>query len=142
MPWFDPSPRLALILRRWRSRHGIDAPRVAVRPCHPWYAKAFPLVVLVTLLLVAAIGMIRPEWRQAGLKQADELRALHTTKVELEEEVARLRGMLAARENDLQIQLAAQRSLADKHKALLEENAKLREELAVLQKLIANARKK
>lgn len=86
--------------------------------------------------------MIDPVARLAALSRADEVRALQSANAALEEEVTRLRGLLAARENDLQIEQAAQRSLSDKHKALMEENARLKEELALLERLAAKAKKK
>jgi hypothetical protein len=46
-----------------------------------------------------------------------------------------LRGLLVASENDLQIERATQKLIVDKHSALLEENTRLKEELAVLERL-------
>ncbi len=86
--------------------------------------------------------LIDPGGRLAQRDQAERLEILQKTNTALEEEVARLHGILAARENDLQIEQAAQRSLADKHKALIEENARLKEELAVLKRLASQTAKK
>lgn len=120
----------------------MSAPVVAVRPQRPWYVRAVA-VVLVLSLAGVAIWLIDPaSARLAALGRVDEVRALQSANAALEEEVTRLRGLLAARENDLQIERAAQQSLSDKHKALLEENARLKEELVVLQRLAAKARKK
>lgn len=141
MSWSHASSRLALILRRWRGRFGISAPLVAVRPHRPWYLRV--LVAAPALLLaVVLIWMFDPAERLGGMGHASELKALQNANAALEEEVARLRGLLAARENDLQIEQAAQRSLTDKQKALMEENARLKEELAVLQRLAAKTRKR
>lgn len=129
------------MLRRWRGRFGIAAPLVAVRPHWPWYARLLAGVA-VLLLIAWIIWMFYPAARLAAFSCADEVGALQSANATLEEEVARLRGMLAARENDLQIERVAQRSLSDKHKALMEENARLKEELAVLERLAAKTRKK
>lgn len=141
MPWPHASSRLALILRRWRGRFGITAPQVAIRPHRPWYARSF---VLVAALLGVAmlVWLIDPAERLATMSHAEEIATLQKTNAALEEEVERLRGQLAARENDLQIEQAAQRSLTDKHKALMEENARLKEELAVLQRLAEKSSRK
>ncbi|MDI6749718.1 MAG: hypothetical protein ACOY6N_02260 [Pseudomonadota bacterium] len=88
------------------------------------------------------IWLIDPVERLATMSHAEEIAALQKTNAALEEEVERLRGQLAARENDLQIEQAAQRSLTDKHKALMEENARLKEELAVLQRLAEKSSRK
>ena len=52
-----------------------------------------------------------------------------------EEEIARLRSLLMAGESSLQIERSAQKSLTDKNNVLLEENAKLKEDIAVFEKL-------
>lgn len=119
----------------------MSAPVVAVRPQRPWYVRAVAVVFVLSLAGVA-IWVIDPSAHLAALRRADELRALQSANAALEEEVTRLRGLLAARENDLQIERAAQQSLSDKHKALIDENARLKEELVVLQRLASKARKK
>ncbi|WP_126446936.1 hypothetical protein [Sulfuricystis multivorans] len=100
------------------------------------------MVVAVLLGLAGLIWLIDPAERLATMNHVEEIVALKKTNADLEEEVERLRGQLAARESDLQIEQAAQRSLTDKHKALMEENARLKEELAVLQRLAEKSSRK
>jgi hypothetical protein len=141
MPWSHAASRLALTLRRWRGRFGIFAHKVAVRPQRPWYVHA-GIIVAAGLVGAALVWALDPAGRLVGMVRADEFKALQGAHAALEEEVARLRGLLAARENDLQIEQAAQRSLSEKHKAVLEENARLKEELSVLKQLAAKTTKK
>lgn len=134
MPWSYASSRLALILRRLRGRFGISAPQVAVRTHVPWRLRAFSIVVILAVLLVLAVWVFDFGRQIAGFNQS-EIRTMQSANAKLEEEVARLRGLLAASENDLHIEKAAQKELTDKHRALVEENARLKEELAVMERL-------
>jgi hypothetical protein len=134
MPWTYAGSRLALILRRLRGRFGISAPRVAVRTHVSWPLRAISVGVAVALLLGLAVWVFDAGRRIAGFDQ-NEVSTLQSANAVLEEEVARLRSLLAASENNLQIERAAQKQLSEKHSALIEENAKLKEELAVLERL-------
>jgi hypothetical protein len=134
MPWAYAGSRLALILRRLRGRFGISAPQVAVRTHVPWPLRAISIGVAVALLLGLAVWVFDAGRRIAGFDQ-NELSTLQSANAALEDEVARLRSLLAASENNLQIEQGAQKQLSDKHRVLTEENTKLKEELAVLERL-------
>lgn len=140
MPWSYASSRLALILRRLRGRFGISAPQVAIRTHVPWHLRVFSIAVLVVLLLALAVWVFDFGRQFAGFNLR-EISTLQSSNAALEEEVSRLRGLLAASENDLQIEKAAQKELTEKHSAMVEENARLKEELAVLERL-SKAKKK
>lgn len=140
MPWSYASSRLALILRRLRGRFGISARQVAIRTHVPWRLRAFSIVVILAVLLVLAIWVFDFGRQIAGFNQ-NEIRTMQSANSKLEEEVARLRGLVAASENNLQIEKAAQKELTDKHSALVEENARLKEELAVLERLFKPKKK-
>lgn len=122
------------MLRRLRGRFGISAPQVAVRTHFPWPLRIVSVVVAVALLLGLAVWVFDAGRLVAGFDQS-KASTLRTANTLLEEDVARLRSLLAASENNLQIEQAAQQQLSAKHRALTEEYAKLREELAVLQRL-------
>lgn len=122
------------MLRRWRGRFGIAAPQVAVRTHIPWHLRAAGVVFGVVLLLGLAGWMFDAGRRIAGLDQ-NELAALQETNLALENEAQRLRSLLAASENSLQIEQSAAKLLSEKNRALVEENAKLKEELAVIERL-------
>jgi cell shape-determining protein MreC len=134
MPWSYASSRLAIILRRVRGRFGISAPQLAIRTHVPWRLRAFSIVILVVLLLALAVWVF-DFGRQIAGSNRNEISTLQSVNAALEAEVVRLRGLLAASENDLQIEKAAQKLLTDKHSVLMEENTKLKEELAVLERL-------
>jgi hypothetical protein len=140
MPWSYASSRLALILRRLRGRFGISAPQVAIRTHVPWHLRVFSIAILVVLLLALAVWVFDFGRQFAGFS-LNEISTLQSSNATLVEEVSRLRGLLAASENDLQIEKAAQKELTEKHSAMVEENAKLKEELAVLERL-SKAKKK
>jgi len=140
MPWSYASSRLALILRRLRGRFGIFAPQVAVRTHVPWRYKAFGITITLVVLLGLAVWVFDFGRQIAGFNR-NEISTLQAANALLEQEVVQLRGLLAASENDLQIERATQQQFADKHSALQEENARLKEELAVLERL-SKAKKK
>jgi hypothetical protein len=133
-----PGSRIALMLRRLRGRFGIAAPRVAVRTHIPWYLH------IAGVLGVAAFALVLAGWaydagrRIAGFDQGEVgqvVRELSSENRVLKEEVARLRGLLTASESSLQIEQSAQRLLSEKSTALAEENARLKEDLAVFERL-------
>lgn len=140
MPWTYASSRIAVILRRLRGRFGISAPQVAVRTHVPWHLRALSIVVFVVVLLTLAVWIFDFGQQFAGFNQ-NKISTLKSANASLEGEVARLRGLLAASENDLQIERAAQNELAEKHKVLMGENARLKEELAVLERLSRTKKK-
>lgn len=106
----------------------------------PWHLRVFSIAVLVILLLALAVWVFDFGRQIAGFNQ-NEISILQSSNARLEEEVSRLRGLLAASENDLQIEKAAQKELTEKHSAMVEENAKLKEELALLERLSKAKRK-
>jgi len=126
------------MLRRLRRRFGITAPRVAVRTHVPWYLRAISIVVLTGVSLALAGWVYDTGRRMAGFDQSETVnlvKELRQTNATLDEEVARLRSLQAANQSSLQIDQAAQGLLAEKNKALLSENARLKEELAVFERL-------
>ncbi|MEW6514992.1 MAG: hypothetical protein AB1443_13455 [Pseudomonadota bacterium] len=123
-----------MILRRLRGKSGIFAPQVAVRTQVPWRLRAFGIAVILIVLAGLAVWVFDFGRQIAGFNQ-NEISALQAANASLEQEVAKLRGLLVASENDLQIERATQQLLTDRQSALLEENARLQEELAVLERL-------
>lgn len=128
------------MLRRWRGRFGISAPQVAIRTRVPWRLRVVGMAALMVLLLVLVVWVFDFGRQIAGANR-NEIVALRADNAALAEEVTRLRGLLAASANDLQIEQAAQKELKEKYGALVKENARLKEELAVLERL-SRAKKK
>lgn len=126
------------MLRRLRGRFGISAPQVTVRTHVPWYLRVMVLAGVVVLSVALADWAYDAGQLIAGFDQnqtshaIDELRA---TNIKLEEEVAHLRSLLTTSESNLQIEQAAQRQLAEKNGILAGENDRLKEDLAVFERL-------
>lgn len=129
------------VLRGFRRRFGIAAPRVAVQAQVPWYWRWFYLALL-TGLAAGAGWLLYDFGRQyAGFDQSEALRE----KGQLQEQIARLQGEnaamrreIAAAERQLQIELATHGNLSTQIRNLAEENALLKEDLAFFQTLMAS----
>lgn len=130
--------RVALTLRRLRGRFGISAPRVTVRTYVPWYWRAMGIVVMAAMALALAGWVYDAGRRIAGFdrsESAQEIGALRARVGELEGEVAKLRAANNASESSLQIERTAQQLLTGQVKSLEAENNRLKEEVAVFERL-------
>lgn len=130
--------RPALIWRRWRSRFGIFAPHVAVRPHVPWYWRVAVVLVLLTVSIAAASWVYDAGRRFAGFDRSTselELHALRTRAADLEQELQRLRALADASESRLQIERTASQQLAHQIKQMEDENDRLKEDLSVFENL-------
>src|SRR3990167_925188 len=85
------SSRLALTLRRLRSRFGISAPRVAIRTHVPWYWRALAVVLLSGASLALAGWIYDAGQRFAGFHQGAS-----------EHEIAEMRERIIQLEADLE----------------------------------------
>jgi hypothetical protein len=129
---------LALKLRRLRSRFGITAQQVAVRTHVPWHWRAMALGAILALVLVLAGWVYDTGRRFGGFDRSaseEEIGMLRQKVTELEDETARLRSIANAGESNLQIEKTTRDQLSRQVKALEEENAKLKESLAVFENL-------
>jgi hypothetical protein len=130
-----------LRLKKLRRRFGIAAPRVAVHSHVPWYWRWFTVLAAVFVLIVASWIAYDLGRRYAGF-DASEAQGAQTRLVDmngkLQDENAELRREVAAMERQLQIELAAQGNLSGQIRALSEENALLKEDLAFFQTLMAS----
>jgi hypothetical protein len=126
------------MLRRLRGRFGISAPQVAVRTHIPWYLRVLAIVALVVLSMTLVGWAYDAGRRIAGFDRSEtdqvlaELRLANTA---LEDEAGRLRTSLTASESSLKIEQASQQLLSERNTELSAENAKLKEELAVFERL-------
>jgi len=133
-----PGSRLALTLRRLRGRFGIAAPKVTVRTHVPWYLRLASIAGLVALLAMLAGWSYDAGLKIAGFNRGETdhvVRELRQANLALEEEVVRLRSLLAANESSLQIEQSSQKLLAEQNAALALENARLKEDIAVFDRL-------
>jgi hypothetical protein len=138
MPWINPSSRVAVKLRRLRGRFGITAPHLAIRPHLSWHIKLLVFGALGGLIVAVAALIYDAGRRVVGYdggeldKVVEQLRASNAA---LEDEVAQMRRLLSGSESTLQIERSAQKLLSEQNGALVEENAKLKEDLAVFERL-------
>jgi hypothetical protein len=132
------SSRLALTLRRLRSRFGISAPRVAVRTHLPWYWRALAIVALSAASLALAGWIYDAGRRFAGFHQGAsdlELAAMRERIVQLEVDLERTLKVANASESRLRIESTSQDRLTVQIRTLEEENTRLKADLATFESL-------
>ena len=128
-----PSPAITLRLRRFRQRFGVAAPRVSIRThfCWHWYAAGlFALVFLVA----AGTWWLAQHDEVAQMKA--ELARLHQTSAEANAELAHLRASAGTEQSAVRMERSTQRQLLARLKAVEEENAALKADLAFFEKLV------
>lgn len=126
------------MLRRLRGRFGISAPHVSVRTHVPWYVRVASVLGALLFSAGLAAWAFDAGKRTAGFDQDETAQLVEQLRLDnkiLEDEVSRLRGLLTASEGSIQIEQAAQKQLAENNRRLAEENSKLREDLAVFDKI-------
>jgi len=128
-----PTPAVTLKLRRFRRRFGITAPRVVVRS-HlpwPWFAGA---AVLVLLLVVAGVWSVM-QHNEAGA-MGRELDALRQQFQAQHEELLVLRSTAGTGQNAVRMERMAQQQLLSRLQGLERENASLKEDMLLFERLI------
>lgn len=130
--------RLALTLRRLRSRFGISAPRVLVRTHLPWYWRALSVVVLSGASLALAGWIYDAGQRFAGFHQGaseHEIAGMRERIAQLEAELEGARKVANASESRLRIESTSQEQLTVQIRTLEEENTRLKSDLATFDSL-------
>jgi Family of unknown function (DUF6776) len=132
--------RLPERFKKLRQRFGITAPRVAVRSEVAWYLRWLGLIVVLACSAALAAWMYDAGRRFAGfdrseveLELSNALRDLQSARSELE----RLRAVANAAESRMSIERTTQFKLAQQVRGLEQENARLREELAVFESMLS-----
>jgi hypothetical protein len=130
--------RLAVTLRlkKFRHRFGIAAPRVVVRSHFPWQWRAG--VLLVCALLFVAIWVTLAQRNQAGVLGA-EMVTLKRMLESQQEELEMLRATAGTGKNAVSIEKAAQQKLLAKIQVLEAENAALKEDVRLFERLVPAA---
>ena len=129
---------------RWkviRSRFGIAAPRVEIHTQIPWYLRWVGIAVLLGLAAIAASWIYDAGRRFAGFDRSEVLQELKRVQGELDnahEELERLRAMANAADSRVSIERTAQQKLAQQVRALEQENARVREELAMVEQMLTS----
>lgn len=127
------------LLRALKQQFGISAPRVAVRTHVPWYWRW--LGILSMAVLAAGIGWyaLHPAAVLSGFGSADNgVSAERSTEdpARQQHELAELRSRAAQAERQLAIERATYEDLVRQIRALSEQNAALKEDLAFFQTLM------
>ncbi len=127
------------LLKKFRQRFGISAPRMTVTTHVAWYWRMLGLVAVLSCSLALAAWMYDAGRRFAGFDRSEaeqELSQLRESVGKLTQETASLHANVNASESKLQIERAAQTQLGRQVKALEDENARLKEDLAFFENLI------
>jgi hypothetical protein len=129
---------------RWkaiRQRFGIAAPRVAVQTQIPWYLRWAAIAIFLGIAGSAAGWIYDAGRRYAGFDRSEVVQELEGVKAELaaaQAELARLRAIANAADSKVAIERTAQQKLAQQVRALEQENARVREELAMVEAMLTS----
>lgn len=134
-----PTPAVALKLKKFRRRFGIAAPRVTIRSHIGWQWYAAGLGTLAAL--IAAIVWSLAQQGEAS-ELAREIRELHKQLGEKNEELTRLRAGAATEQNAAQMERSAQQQLVSRIKVLERENASLKEDVSLFERLVKDCPRK
>lgn len=126
----------------WRTlkrKFGISAPRLSVRAHMPWYWRWAGIVVLGAL--VVGIGWATYDFGMtfAGFRKQEadrELAQMNDTIARQQQEISELKSRVGQAESQLEIERATHGDVAKQVKALSDENATLKDDLAFFQSLM------
>jgi len=128
-------------LSKLRQRFGIAAPKVSVRTHVPWYLRWLGLAAMFVLSLSLAAWMWDAGRRFAGFDRSEveqELAAARGELAKLREELERMRALANAADSKVAIERTAQQRLAQQMRGLEQENARVREELALFESMLSS----
>lgn len=131
-----PSPAVTLRIRKFRRRFGILAPKVVVRSHLPlaWYVLSGVLLALLML----SLGWFMAQRSEAGAL-GQEL-AMLRQQVQLQsDELNVLRSSAGAEQSAVNIERAARQQFLSRIKVLESENAMLKEDMLLFERLIPAA---
>ena len=124
-----------------RQRFGIAAPKVAVRTLVPWYLRWLGFAVLLAFSVALALWMYDAGRRFAGFDRSEVEEELATARRQyaaVSTELQRLRAASNAADSKLSIERTAQQQLAQQIRSLEQDNARLREELAIFESMLSS----
>ena len=124
-----------------RQRFGIAAPKVLVRTHVPWYLRWLGLAVMLAFSAALAAWMYDAGRRFAGFDRSEVEQELSATRSELgklRDELERLRAVANAADSKVSIERTAQQKLAQQIKGMEQDNARLREELAIFESMLSS----
>ncbi len=128
-----PTPAITLRVRRFRRRFGGAAPRVVVRSFFSWWWFALPALLLVVLAGFAGGFVARSG--ETGIA-GQEVVGLRTQIQAQREELNILRSTAGTGQNAVSIERASQQQLLAKIQGLEVENAGLKEDILLFERLM------
>lgn len=132
---------MAVRLSKLRQRFGIAAPKVLVRTHVPWYLRWLGLALMLAFSAALAAWMYDAGRRFAGFDRSEveqELSAVRAERDKLRAELERLRALANAADSKVAIERTAQQKLAQQIKGLEQDNARVREELALFESMLSS----
>lgn len=132
------------LIKGIRRRFGISAPKMTVRTHVAWYWRWLGLTLVAAVSLALAAWMYDAGRRFAGFDQSEvqeELTRLQNAVSRLESESAELHAVANAADARVRIEQSAQQQLTAQLKSLVEENTRLKEDLAFFEGLVPGERR-
>jgi hypothetical protein len=132
------------LFRFLRRRLTIAAPRMAVRTHIPWYWRGLFWIVVLSVSLAGANWVYDAGRRFAGFdsgEMRDELTELRQRAARLAEENTALRAENNAAGSRLAIEQTTQRDLAAQVATLEAENARVKEDIALIEGMVSTERR-
>lgn len=126
-------PAVTLKIKRFRQRFGITAPRVAVRTHFGWhwYAGAVVLIVVTVAAIVWWLAQ-----RDEVVFMEGQMSTMSQRMAEMESELALLRSQAGTEQSAVRVERTTQQQLLTRLKALEQENAALKEDIALFEHLV------
>lgn len=124
-----------------RQRFGIAAPRVSVRTHVPWYLRWLGVAVMLAFSAALAAWIYDAGRRFAGFDRGEveqELSAARSELAKMRDELEPLRAIANAADSKVSIERTAQQKLAQQARTLEQDNARLREELAIFESMLSS----
>ena len=124
-----------------RQRFGIAAPKVSVRTHVPWYLRWLGFAVILAFSAALAAWIYDAGRRFAGFDRSEVVQELSSARSELakvRDELERLRAVANAADSKVAIERTAQQKLAQQTSTLEQDNARLREELAIFESMLSS----
>lgn len=131
-----PTPAVRLRVKKFRRRFGITAPRVIVRTRLSWYWYAVVAVLIAFIAFQTAWSILQRSETGNAERELDSLR--HQVRA-LDEELLKLRSTAGTEQNAVQMERSTQQQLLNRVKLLESENAALKEDMLLFERLIPTA---
>ena len=125
------TPAMALRFKRFRRRYGVLSPKVVVRTGFS-RKTILALLVLVFVLLLVLVWYLRA----GGLGESRQLTSLRVQLSAQQQELNMLRSTAGTGKNLASMEKAAQTQLLDRLRELEAENAELKEDMLIFERLV------